>query len=122
MLGLCARPFGGKDPPAAMFCYSRDRSGEHRQAHPARYAGLFQADAFGGYTALYEGDRKPGPILEAACWVHARCPFFVLADLAELLTLGPSRWVWALQAIFIYLFASPSSARQSAMAVPAARW
>jgi hypothetical protein len=25
-----------------------------------------------GYTALYEGDRKPGPILEAACWVHAR--------------------------------------------------
>jgi hypothetical protein len=25
----------------------------------------------------------PGPILEAACWVHARRPFFVMADLAE---------------------------------------
>src|SRR5262245_10796996 len=27
------RPFGGSDPPAAMFYYSRDRSGEHPQAH-----------------------------------------------------------------------------------------
>src|SRR5437773_3231204 len=26
------RPFGGSDPPAAMFYYSRDRSGEHPQA------------------------------------------------------------------------------------------
>jgi len=26
---------------------------------------------------------KPGPILEAACWVHARRPFFAMADLAE---------------------------------------
>jgi len=27
------RPFGGADPPAAMFYYSRDRKGEHPQAH-----------------------------------------------------------------------------------------
>src|SRR6059058_2423914 len=33
-------------------------------------------------TSLYQADRKPGPIVEAACWVHARRPFFVLADLA----------------------------------------
>jgi transposase len=77
------RPFGGPDPPAAMFYYSRDRSGEHAQAHLAGYAGLFQADAFGGYNKLYEADRKPGPLLEAACWVHARRPFFAMADLAE---------------------------------------
>jgi len=36
-----------------------------------------------GYNKLYEPDRKSGPILEAACWVHARRPFFVMADLAE---------------------------------------
>ena len=30
-----------------------------------------------------EPGRTPGPILEAACWVHARRPFFVMADLAE---------------------------------------
>src|SRR6266566_3433460 len=28
-------------------------------------------------------NRNAGPILEAACWVHARRPFFVMADLAE---------------------------------------
>jgi len=77
------RPFGGPDPPAAMFYYSRDRAAEHAQAHLAGYSGLFQADAFGGYTKLYEADRKPGPIVEAACWVHARRPFFAMADLAE---------------------------------------
>jgi transposase len=30
-----------------------------------------------------EPGRSPGPIFEAACWVHARRPFFVMADLAE---------------------------------------
>ena len=45
--------------------------------------GIFQADAYGGYGKLYEPGRTPGPILEAACWVHARRPFFVMADLAE---------------------------------------
>ena len=52
-----------------MFFYSRDRTGEPPQAHLATYAGIFQADAYGGYNKLYEPDRKPGPILEAACWV-----------------------------------------------------
>ena len=56
-----ARPFAGPASPAAMFYYSRDRSGEHPQAHLAGYAGIFQADAYGGYTKLYEADRKPGP-------------------------------------------------------------
>jgi transposase len=46
------------------------------------YAGIFQADAYGGYTKLYEANRKPGPLAEAACWVHARRPFFILADVA----------------------------------------
>ena len=76
------RPFGGQGPPAAMFYYSRDRAGEHPQAHLADYAGIFQADAFGGYNKLYEAGRKPGPIVEAACWVHARRPFFIMADIA----------------------------------------
>jgi transposase len=76
------RPFGGRDPPATMFYYSRDRAGEHPQAHLADYAGIFQADAFGGYNKLYEAGRKPAPIVEAACWVHARRPFFIMADIA----------------------------------------
>jgi transposase len=76
------RPFGGRDPPAAMFYYSRDRRGEHPQVHLANYAGILQADAFDGYNKLYEATRKPGPITQAACWAHARRAFFVLADIA----------------------------------------
>src|SRR6266446_359095 len=77
------KPFGGPAPPGAVFYYSRDRAGEHPQAHLANYTGIFQADAYSGYGKLYESGRSPGPILEAACWVHARRPFFVMADLAE---------------------------------------
>src|ERR1700720_3278145 len=75
--------FGGLAPPAAVFYYSRDRAGEHPQAHLANYTGIFQADAYSGYGRLYDPGRNAGPILEAACWVHARRPFFVMADLAE---------------------------------------
>ncbi len=77
------KPFGGTSPAAAMFYYSRDRKGEHPRNHLNGYAGLFQADAFDGYRHLYLPDRSPGPILEAGCWVHARRPFFAMADLEE---------------------------------------
>jgi hypothetical protein len=76
------KPFGGAGPPAAIFHYSRDRRGEHPQAHLIGYAGVLQADAYDGYNRLYLADRKPGPIREAACWAHARRKFFVLASRA----------------------------------------
>jgi hypothetical protein len=75
------RPFGGRAPPAAMFYYSRDRGGEHVEAHLARWSGLLQADVYAGYNQLYVANRTPAPILEAACWAHARRPFFALADI-----------------------------------------
>ena len=75
------RPFGGKAPPAAVFYYSRDRAGEHPERHLSTFSGVLQADAYGGYSRLYEAGRSPGPILEAACWSHARRKFFVLADI-----------------------------------------
>jgi transposase len=77
------KPFGGTSPPAAVFYYSRDRRGLHPQSHLAGYAGLFQADAFDGYRALYLPERSPGPIVEAGCWAHARRPFFAMADIEE---------------------------------------
>jgi transposase len=76
------RPFGGPEPPGAVFHYSRDRGGEHPQNHLVGYAGILQADAYGGYGKLYEPGRSPGPIMEAACWAHARRKFFILADVA----------------------------------------
>jgi transposase len=76
------RPFGGTDPPAAVFHYSRDRTGEHPERHLDGYAGILQADAYAGFNRLYAADRRPGPLIEAACWSHARRKFFVLADIA----------------------------------------
>ena len=77
------RPFGGSDPPAALFFYSRNRSGEHPEHHLAGFAGIMQADAYAGFNRLYDPGRKPGPITEAACWAHARRKFFDLARIAK---------------------------------------
>jgi len=89
------RPFGGPDPPAAVYFYSRNRLGEHPRRHLASYGGILQADAYAGFNDLYDPRRRPGPIsrdrpqagpracIEAACWSHARRKFFVLADVAR---------------------------------------
>jgi transposase len=76
------RPFGGADPPAALFYYSRDRRGEHPRSHLASWSGVLQADAFSGYRELYASERQPGLVLEAGCFAHARRKFFELADVA----------------------------------------
>ena len=77
------RPFGGPAEPAAIFFYSRDRTGEHPCRHLAGYAGILQADAYAGFNDLYAPARKPAPIVEAACWSHGRRKLFVLADVAK---------------------------------------
>jgi transposase len=77
------RPFAGPAPPAAMFRYSRDRTGEHPQRHLAGYAGILQADAYAGFGDLYASGRKSGPITEAACWAHGRRKLFKLAEVAR---------------------------------------
>lgn len=67
------RPFGGSDPPAAIYYFSRDRKGA--QTHLARFHGVLQADAYSGYNALYAEDRPGSAITEAACWAHGRRKF-----------------------------------------------
>jgi transposase len=76
------RPFGGSDPPAALYFASRDRRLEHPNDHLADWRGIVQADAYGGYNGLYDPARKPGPVTSALCWAHARRGFFELADIA----------------------------------------
>ncbi len=55
------RPFGGSDPPAALYFASRDRRQEHPDDHLVGWRGILQADAYGGYNGLYGHARKPGP-------------------------------------------------------------
>jgi transposase len=77
-------PFGGTDPPAAMFRYSRDRKAIHPERHLANYTGILQADAYAGFNGLYAPGRQPGPILEAACWAHGRRKLFKLAEVQHM--------------------------------------
>jgi len=73
------RPFGGPDPPAVLYEFTPDRKGEHPQRRLCDFRGILQADAYSGFSALYESGR----VLEAACWTHARRYFH-----DELLTNG----------------------------------
>ena len=66
------RPFAGARPPAALFCYSPDRKGEHPQAHLTDFRGVIHADGYAGFNELFTGGR----IVEAACWAHVRRKFF----------------------------------------------
>jgi transposase len=47
------RPFAGPDPPAAVFAYSRDRTGAHPDRHLDGWTGVMQADAYAGFLRLY---------------------------------------------------------------------
>jgi hypothetical protein len=82
------RPFAGKAAPAVVLYYSPNREGEHPQRQPAKYTGILQIDAYSGYNALYAEGRKPGPIIEAACWAHGRRKLYELERI-----LGPCSWL-----------------------------
>jgi transposase len=68
------RPSGSTDPPAVWFRYSPDRKAQRPRSHLEPFRGILQADAYGGFNGLYE--RAKDPLLEAACWAHARRKFF----------------------------------------------
>jgi transposase len=70
------QPAGSTDPPAVLFRYSPDRKGERPREHLNDFRGILQADAYGGFQALYE--RQHEPLTEAACWAHARRKYFDL--------------------------------------------
>jgi transposase len=68
---------------SAAFFYSADREGIHPERHLAGFAGILQADAYGGFGRLYAPGRRPSPILEAACWAHARRKLYELAAVSK---------------------------------------
>lgn len=72
------RPAGSPAPPAAWYRYSPDRKGEHPGAHLKHFRGTLQADAYSGWSALYGQEHEDARIKEAACWAHARRPWWDL--------------------------------------------
>lgn len=81
----------GTGPPAVFFKFSQDRSGDHPKEHlKSKGNAILQADAFAGYNHLYEQERLPGPLIEVACWAHARRKFFELVVLPKTGKAGPT--------------------------------
>jgi transposase len=68
------RPAANFAAPAAWFQYSPNRKGEHPRRHLKDFRGTLQADAYGGWNRIYAS----GAVVEAACWAHARRPWWDL--------------------------------------------
>jgi transposase len=69
------------NPPAVLihrrFCSATHRIARERpRAHLHRFRGILQADGYAGFQGLY--DREHEPLIEAACWAHARRKYFDL--------------------------------------------
>jgi transposase len=69
------RPWGGLDPPAAVYVYATDRAGKRPIEHLAGFRGVLQVDGYGGYRPLAE----KGEVKLAFCWAHVRRAFYELA-------------------------------------------
>ena len=69
------RPWGGLDPPGAVYVYATDRTAGQPIKHLAGFKGVLQVDGYGGYRPLAE----KGEVKLAFCWAHVRRPFYELA-------------------------------------------
>jgi transposase len=69
------RPFGGADPPIAVYVYAQNRKSEQPLAHLAGFAGVVQVDGYAGYRAL----ARKNSVQLAFCWSHVRRRFYDLA-------------------------------------------
>jgi transposase len=69
------RPFGGADPPIAVYVYAQNRKAEQPLAHLAGFTGVVQVDGYAGYRAL----AQKNSVSLAFCWSHVRRRFYELA-------------------------------------------
>lgn len=70
------RPWGGPEPPAAIYLFAPDRKAERPVAHLAAFKGILHVDGYAGFEQLAD---KEGTTL-AACWSHSRCKFYDVAE------------------------------------------
>ena len=69
------RPWGGADPPIAVYVYAQNRKAEQPLAHLAGFTGVVQVDGYAGYRALAQRNS----VRLAFCWSHVRRRFYELA-------------------------------------------
>src|SRR4030088_624679 len=68
-------PWGGCDPPGAVYVYAPDRKSERPITHLEGFKGILQVEVNAGYRKL--ADR--GDVRLAFCWSHVRRGFYELA-------------------------------------------
>jgi transposase len=56
------RPHAGPAPPAVIYCYSPDRSGEHPRKHMTGFGGFLHADGYAGFGPLYQAATGWSPV------------------------------------------------------------
>jgi transposase len=74
-LWVCAReqrPWGGPEPPAAVYLFAPDRRAERPLAHLQNFKGVLHVDGYAGFEQL----TAKGDIVLAACWAHTRRKFY----------------------------------------------
>lgn len=70
------RPWGGPEPPAAVYLFAPDRRSERPAAHLASFKGMLQVDGYAGFERL----TSAGDIQLAACWAHTRRKFYEISQ------------------------------------------
>jgi len=112
------RPWGGRDPPAAVYVYATDRKGSRPIEHLAGFRGVLQVDGYSGYRPLVE----KGEVKLAFCWAHVRRPFYELAAAgpAPIATemLGRIKALYAIEADIRGLAAEKRSAQRQKRSRP----
>jgi transposase len=66
------RPWGGPEPPAAVYLFAPDRKAERPASHLEHFSGVLHVDGYPGFEKL--AARKD--VILAGCWAHARRYFY----------------------------------------------
>ena len=79
--------YGDAEHPLVLYDYTPTRERVGPEEFLAGYRGYLQADAYGGYDALF---KKPGRgLIEVGCWAHAR-RYFLKALESDQARMGPA--------------------------------
>jgi transposase len=70
------RPWGGPEPPAAVYLFAPDRKAERPASHLEHFKGVLHVDGYAGFEQL----AGKGNIVLAACWSHTRRKFYDVAQ------------------------------------------
>ena len=73
------RPWGGPDPPAAVYSYAPGRGQAHASALLGNYRGILQCDGYAAYKHLVGRPGSNDSVTLAFCWSHVRRGFYDLA-------------------------------------------